>query len=160
MRGVVAKEETLHKLPYVRNLALAAMALGACLGMSAQEADQDSNTEAASKTCYVSKFKFENEGAYQLDEFQVGTHAFPGRLSQGKSRTWDLAKANVDAGTEVILTYRIHQGDNLKRKSCQKNSTKLLYHPNGNTWKHWSKGSTRFNNRCRFRNNKCITSVD
>ena len=161
MRGVVAKEGTLHKLPYIRNVALAALALGTCLGMSAQESDQDDSTEmAASKTCYVSKFKFENEGVYQLFEFQVGTHEFPGRLTQGKSRTWDLAKANVDAGTEVFLTYTLHQGDRLKGKSCQKDGTQLLYHPNGSTWKHWSKGTTRFNNRCRFRNNKCVTSVN
>ncbi|MFN3212303.1 MAG: hypothetical protein ACE37M_04300 [Henriciella sp.] len=150
----------MHKPPYVRNLALAALALGTCLSMSAQEADQDDSTEAAGKTCYVSKFKFENEGAYQLDLFQVGTHEYPGRLSQGKSRTWDIAKANVENGTNVFLTYRIHQGDNLKRRSCQKSGTKLLYHPDGNTWGYWSKGSSRYNNRCRFRNNTCITSVD
>lgn len=161
MRGVNAKEETLHNVPYIPSLALAALALSTCLGMAAQETSQDENAAAASgKTCYVSKFKFENEGAYQLDLFQVGTHEYPGRLSQGKSRTWDLAKANIESETEVFLTYRIHQGDNLNRKSCQKNGTKLRYHPSGNTWGYWSKGTSRHNNRCRFRNNKCITSVD
>ena len=161
MRGVNAKEETLHKVPYIRNIALGALALGTCLSMAAQETDQDDSAEAASsRTCYVSKFKFENEGVYQLMEFKVGKHEFPGRLTQGKSRTWDLAKANVENETEVFLTYTLHQGDNLKRKSCEKNATTLRYHPDGSTWKYWSKGTTRHLNRCRFRSNKCITSVD
>ncbi|MEL7041766.1 MAG: hypothetical protein AAGL90_09585 [Pseudomonadota bacterium] len=116
--------------------------------------------KGAGKTCYVSKFKFENEGAYELSIFKVRTYTFNGILSQGQSRTWDISKAGLENGTDVFLTYRIDQGSDYSRKSCKKDDTALKYHPNGNTWIYWSKGSTRINNRCRFRSNKCINEVN
>ncbi|MEO1303339.1 MAG: hypothetical protein AAFV37_00095 [Pseudomonadota bacterium] len=112
------------------------------------------------KTCYVSKFKFENEGAYELSIFKVGSYTFDGFLSQGQSRTWDISKAGLENGTDAFLTYRIDQGSGYSRKSCKKDDTQLKYHPDGNTWGYWSKGSTRINNRCRFRSNTCIAKVD
>lgn len=123
-------------------------------------ATAEESAQQASKTCYVSKFRFENEGAYSLDWFLVGKHELNGTLRQGQSRSWDLEQANIKTGSQVFLTYRLDQGNNMIRKSCQKNSTKLAYHPDGNTWKYWSKGSTRINNRCRFRNNTCLSLSD
>ena len=112
------------------------------------------------KTCYVSKFKFENEGAYELSMFKVGSYEYGGFLSQGQARTWDISKANVAEGGEVYLTYRIDQGTQYRRLSCEKGDTVLLYHPDGSTWGYWSKGTTKINNRCRFRSNTCVDSVD
>ena len=153
-----SKETELSSYRKSRSISLLAIGIGACLTGSLALAENQPS--AATKYCYVSKFKFENEGAYQLNQFKVADHAYPGRLSQGTSRTWHLDNANVSAGDEVFLPYQIHQGDNISRKSCEKDGTKLLYHPNGNTWGYWSKGTTRNNNRCRFRINKCITSVE
>ena len=112
------------------------------------------------KTCYVSKFKFENEGGYELSMFRVDSHTYSGHLSQGQARTWDIDKSGVAEGDEVFLTYRIDKGDGYCRLSCEKDDTVLRYHPDGNTWGYWSKGTTTINNRCRFRSNKCIDSVD
>lgn len=147
-----------HRLS--RLVPIAVVSLTAMLMSDSALAQEDESSIVASKTCYVSKFKFENEGAYSLDWFLVGKHELNGRLSQGQSRSWDLEQANIAEGATVFITYRLDQGNNMIRKSCQKNSTKLAYHPNGNTWGYWAKGSTRINNRCRFRSNKCLSLED
>ena len=102
----------MHQLAHIRTLAIAALALGSGFNLAAQEVDPNEGAESvAGKTCYVSKFKFENEGAYQLDLFRVGNYDFSGILSQGKSRTWDIAKAGVANGAVVFLTYRMDKGN-------------------------------------------------
>lgn len=154
--------------PTFRILSVAVLALGTSLLAHAQEAGEaedtpveaDDSTVTGSKTCYVSKVRFENEGAYQVDMFKVNGYQFRGFLSQTQSRTWSLDQADMELGEEFFLRYRLDQGDSFKSKNCKKNGTTLRYHPDGNTWSHWSKGSTKINNRCRYRNNKCITSVD
>ena len=155
--------------PKLRTLSLAALAIGTCLCAQAQESVETEETPIAAddtavtggKTCYVSKVKFENEGAYEVFHFNVGDHDFPGHLLSGQSRIWDLSKTNLKSGDTFVLKYKLDQGDQFKRKNCKKNGTTLKYHPDGNTWRHWSKGSTKFNNRCRYRStNKCITLVD
>ena len=128
------------------------------LFLSGEARAQESEIEAGS-VCYVSKFKFDNQGAYALDRFKVGTYEYDGSLSQGQTRTWKLSKANVSPGDVVFLRYQIDQGNNLSWKTCKKDGTTLKYHPSGNTWTYWSRGTARFNNRCRFRNNTCIKSV-
>jgi hypothetical protein len=119
---------------------------------------QEIGIEAGS-VCYVNKFKFDNQGGYELDRFTVGKYEYNGALSQGQTRTWKLSKANVSPADVVFLRYQIDQGNAMSWKSCKKDGTTLKYHPSGNTWNYWSRGSTRFNNRCRFRNNTCIKSV-
>lgn len=132
-----------------------------CLPFAGTSVSAQEIAAKAERTCYVNKFKFDNEGAYELRDFKVGNHDYWSVLSPGQSKSWQLKNANIDPGTEVWLTYRLDQGDAFKKMSCQKDSTTLVYHPNGNTWKLWSRGSTKFNKRCRFRsNNTCITSVD
>lgn len=147
---------------------LAALALGTSLVAHAQLSSQadDMSEKAgdaavtAGKTCYVSKVKFENEGAYDVFHFNVNGYDYPGNLLNGQSRTWDLAKSNLKSGDAFFLRYELDQGDTFKSKNCKKDGTTLKYHPDGNTWAHWSKGTTKFNNRCRYGNNKCISSVD
>lgn len=156
--------------PTVRILSLAAIAIGASLFSQAQEsivvddipAAADDAAVTGKKTCYVSKVKFENEGAYALYWFEVNDVILSkNMLSQGQSHTWKLDKAGLKEGQTFFLRYEIDQGFDFKRTSCKKDGTTLKYHPDGNTWKHWSKGTIKINNRCRYRNgNKCITSVD
>lgn len=126
--------------------------------ISVDSAAQDMQIEGGS-VCYVNKFKFDNQGAYELDRFSVGDYAFDGALSQGQSRTWKLSKASLSPGEVVFLKYRIDHGNKLGWKSCKKDGTTLKYHPSGNTWKYWSRGTSKFANRCRFRSNTCIKSV-
>lgn len=154
----MSKEAVLPSSLKFRAIPFFAIAIGSCL--SAGVAAAQNMPIAASKTCYVSKFKFDNQGAYKLDLFTASNHEFRGLLTQGQSRTWSLDKANVKAGDEVFLTYRLDQGSNNTQRTCEKDGTTLRYHPDGNTWNYWSKGTATNNNRCRFRNNKCITSVD
>lgn len=155
--------------PTLRFLSLAALAIGTGLFSQAQEAgesieipvESDDTAVTGSKTCYVSKVRFENEGAYQVFHFQINSSDIPGRLLSGQSRTWNLAKSSLKSGDTFFLRYEVDQGDQFKSKNCEKNGTTLKYHPDGNTWSHWSKGTAKFNNRCRYRkSNKCITSVD
>jgi hypothetical protein len=169
VRGVDIQEAALPQYPTLRTLSLAALAIGAGLCAQAQalvETDEtpiaaDDAAVTGSKTCYVSKVKFDNEGAYEVFHFKVGDHDFLGDLLSGQSRTWSLSKTNLKPGDTFFLRYELDQGDQFKSKNCKKNGTTLKYHPDGNTWSHWSKGSTKFNNRCRYRSsNKCITSVD
>ncbi len=159
----------MSQYPKLRTLSLAALAIGTCLCAQAQESVETEETQIAAddtavsggKTCYVSKVKFENEGAYQVFHFEAGGNDFHGRLLSGQSRTWDLGKNNLKSGDTFFLKYELDQGDQFKSKNCKKDGTTLKYHPDGNTWAHWSKGTTKINNRCRYRSsNKCITSVD
>lgn len=126
--------------------------------LSGEARSQEVQIEAGS-VCYVNKFKFDNQGGYALDRFTVGKYEYEGSLSQGQTRTWKLSKANVAPGDVVFLKYRIDQGNAMSWKTCKKDGTTLKYHPSGNTWSYWSRGTTKFNNRCRFRNNTCIKSV-
>ena len=119
-------------------------------------AAQDAAT-LGGKTCYVSKFRFDNRGAYQVDSFKVSGYEYRGYASPGESRTLDLKHASVSAGSNVFLKYRLYQGDSYTTKSCQKSGTKLRYHPQGNTWTYRARGTTQNNNRCRFGNNTCLT---
>lgn len=156
--------------PTLRTLSLAALAIGTSLFAHAQESAEteeitievDDTTITGRKTCYVSKVRFTNEGGYALDHFRVNDFQLPTKiLSQGQSRTWKLEKTDLEEGDKFYLRYRLYQGDTSKGKNCKKDGTTLVYHPDGNTWSHWSKGTTKFNNRCRYRSsNKCITSVD
>jgi len=119
---------------------------------------------AEAKTCLVKKFRFENEGGYDVTPMWiVGTDASnvydqrSGTIRSGESRTFDLSKTkNLTDGVEVWLEYGIGDiGDN--DVSCRKDGTTLVYDSQkGNTWEYWAKGTTQNNNRCRFRNNKCI----
>jgi len=151
-----------------RILSLAVLALGTSLFAQAQDigeaeetpVEADDAAVTGGKTCYVSKLRFENQGAYQVLNFMVRAKDLPGYLSQGQSRTWNLDKFDLTPGVEVYLKYDLDQGDKFKSKNCKKDGTTLKYHPDGNTWSHWSKGTTKLKNRCRYRSNKCITSVD
>lgn len=143
----------------ISGFVLSCMALTLSSFLASQSAvSQEMQIEGGS-VCYVNKFKFDNQGAYELDRFSVGDFAFEGTLSQGQSRTWKLAKASLSSGDVVFLKYRIDHGNKLGWKSCKKDGTTLKYHPSGNTWKYWSRGTTKFSNRCRFRSNTCIKSV-
>ena len=128
------------------------------LFVSGAAASQVVHIEGGS-VCYVNKFRFDNQGGYKLDRFSVGDFEYNGGLSQGQTRTWKLSKANVSPGDVVFLKYQIDQGTDMAWRSCKKDGTTLKYHPSGNTWKYWSRGTSKFNNRCRFRNNTCIKSV-
>lgn|GEM_PF-5275653 len=145
-----------HILPRLPKFILISAAIGALASpVFAQETPQGTG-----KVCYVSKMKFENEGGYELIDFKVQSYDLNGVLTHGKSRTWDLSKTGVKTGSNVFLTYKMDRGDSFDRKSCQKDGTKLSYHPNGNTWGYWSKGTTKHNNRCRFRSNRCLSLSD
>ena len=155
--------------PTLRILSLAALAIGTSLFTYAQEASEaqelsietDDIAVTGGKTCYVSKVKFENEGAYDLFYFEVSGHEFPGHLFAGRSRTWNLSKTDLKPGDTFFLEYTLDEGSRPKTKNCKKDGTTLKYHPDGNTWSHWSKGTITYNNRCRYRSsNKCIRSVD
>lgn len=148
----------------IRVGSIAILALGTLFAAHAQDTNPDddvgASTTAGGKTCYVSKVRFENEGAYEVLHFKVNGYEYPGYLLSGQSRTWDLKKSNLQSDEIFFLRYQLDQGDKIKSKNCKKSGTTLKYHPNGNTWSHWSKGSTKNNNRCRYRNNTCIRSVD
>ena len=155
--------------PTLRIFSLATLAIGTSLFAQAQESgdieEVSVETEDAAvtggKTCYVSKVRFENEGAYDVFHFEVSGHDFPGHLQAGRSRTWNLSKTDLKSGDAFYLEYTLDHGNKFRSKNCKKNGTTLRYHPDGNTWSHWSKGTTKINNRCRYRNsNKCITSID
>ena len=155
--------------PTPRTLAFAALAIGTSLCAQAQEFAEpedmpiaaDDIAVASGKTCYVSKVKFENEGAYDIHHFEVAGHRYNSHLLAGQSRTWKLSKTNLKPGDTFFLKYQLDQGDHFKDMNCKKDGTTLKYHPNGNTWVHWSKGTTKYNKRCRYRSsNKCITSVE
>ena len=148
--------------PSFRALSIAALAIGASFCAQAQDSVEteempvtaDDTAVPGGKTCYVSKIKFENEGAYQVFHFQVGGENIPGRLLSGQSRTWKLGKTNPESGDTFFLRYEGDQGDQFKSKNCDKNGTVLKYHPDGNAWAHWSKGTTKYNKRCRFSSSK------
>ncbi|MEL6691640.1 MAG: hypothetical protein AAFQ12_01210 [Pseudomonadota bacterium] len=154
----------------VRIITLAALAIGTSLFAQAQDSiihedlpvEADDTAITGGKTCYVSKVRFENKGAYALYWFAVDDYVLSkNMLSQGQSHTWQLDKTGLEEGETFWLRYEIDQGFGFKKKNCKKDGTTLKYHPDGNTWNHWSKGTTKTNNRCRYRNsNKCITSVD
>jgi len=151
-------------------LSLATLAISTILFAQAQESGgtedvpivADDTTVTGGKTCYVSKVRFTNEGAYELFAFTVnGSEFHTEMLLAGQSRTWQLKKTDLEEGETFYLRYRMDQGNTSKGKNCKKDGTTLKYHPDGNTWSHWSKGTTKYNNRCRYRSsNKCITSVD
>lgn len=155
--------------PTFHILSLAVLAIGTSVCAQAQESAEmeempiaaDDTAVTGGKTCYVSKVRFDNEGAYEVFHFKVGGHMFEGDLLAGQSRTWKLSKTNLKPGDTFFLRYELDQGDKFKNMNCEKNGTTLKYHPDGNTWAHWSKGTTKYNKRCRYRSsNKCITSVD
>ena len=155
--------------PTLSILSLAAFAIGTSLCAQAQESGEPEELPIAAddiavtggKTCYVSKVRFDNEGAYDVFHFEVSGHELLGHLQAGRSRTWKLSKTDLKSGDTFFLEYTLDHGNKFKKKNCKKDGTTLKYHPDGNTWSHWSKGTTKFNNRCRNRNsNKCITSVD
>ena len=157
------------KYPTFRLLFLAALAIGTGLSALAQELGEAQDLsitvgEAAvmgGKTCYVSKVRFDNEGAYDVFHFKVAGHMYPGHLLAGQSRTWNLSKTSLKPGDTFFLKYTLDQGNNFKEMNCEKDGTTLKYHPDGNTWVHWSKGTTKYKKRCRYRSsNKCITSVE
>jgi len=160
----------LPHFPTIRILSLAVLAIGASLVAQAQESiivddlpvETENTAVKGGKTCYVSKVKFENEGAYALYWFEVNDVILSkNMLSQGQSHTWKLDKAGLKKGQSFSLIYEIDQGYDFKKTRCKKDGTTLKYHPDGNTWVHWSKGTIKLNNRCRYRSsNKCITSVD
>ena len=113
------------------------------------------------KTCYVSKVRFENEGANDVRDFDVSGHMYDCHLLIGQSSTWKLSKTNLKPGDTFFLKYQLDQGGHFKDMNCRKDGTTLRYHPNRNTWAHWSKGTTKYDNRFRYRSsNKCITSAD
>jgi len=68
-----------HRLSRLVPIALISPSAG-MLSDSSFAQDEESAI-AGSKTCYVSKFRFENEGAYALDWFLVGKHELHGQLS-------------------------------------------------------------------------------
>ncbi|MEL6377273.1 MAG: hypothetical protein AAFQ04_08775 [Pseudomonadota bacterium] len=148
----------------IRFGSIAIVALGTLFAAHAQDTTPDEDvgalTSASGKTCYVSKVRFDNKGAYTLSHFEVEDYEFAGYLVAGESRTWDLGKSNLKSGDTFYLSCDLDQGLKSKSMNCKKSGTTLKYHPNGNTWSHWSKGSTTNNNRCRYRNNNCIRSVD
>lgn len=127
----------------------------------------------AKKTCLVNKFHYENRsGGYKVSDLTVHrknySHNRGGIIYGNESRTleikhsaWDPEKpdkAGIKENQEIWLTFKImglKVGD--KRRSCRKDDTKLVYHPQGNTWTFWSKGTTEQNNRCHFGNNDCMT---
>ena len=171
MRGVDVQEAALPQYSTLGILSLAALAVGTSLFAQAQDPVAHDDIPVATddiavtggKTCYVSKVRFDNEGAYALYWFAVGDDYVLSKnmLSQGQSHTWKLDKTGLKKGETFFLRYEIDQGFGFKKKNCEKNGTTLKYHPDGNTWSHWSKGTIKINNRCRYRNNnKCITSVD
>ena len=135
----------------LRILSLAALAIGTSLFAHAQESAEteeipievDDTTISGGKTCYVSKVRFTNDGSYDLFLFSVNGSDLPAEnLLPGQSRTWQLKKTDLEDGDAFYLRYRIDLGNKLKSKNCKKDGTTLIYHPDGNTWSHWSKGTT------------------
>ncbi len=124
---------------------------------------------ASAKTCYVSRMQIHNDGGYVMGAFELettneGPYALRDNpISIGQSYTADLTAFGPQTqddikGHEIWLRYEIYAGES---RSCRKDSTKLRFHKNGNTWKFQGKGSTTSGNRCRFKgDNKCLSYED